>query len=181
MFDYNFYHDVPRLCVEGTLVLGERGLMRNDCVVYVEKGARVENGTCFWMGHGYKIHSKSSISIKDNCQISLESQIFDTDNHSLMKADGTIDRCTKPVAIGENTWIGNRVTIGKGVKLGVWTVVTSNSFVNKDSSGMELVILGGVPAKVIKTGVTRIWDVATQSQLYHSFREHPNEEMCNLK
>ena len=52
------------------------------------------------------------------------------------------------VEIGENCWIGARVTILDGVKIGNNSVVGAHSFVNKDVP--ENVVVAGCPAKIIK-------------------------------
>ncbi|MBR0072660.1 MAG: sugar O-acetyltransferase, partial [Bacteroidales bacterium] len=55
----------------------------------------------------------------------------------------------KPVRIGNDVWIGGNVTILPGVTIGNNVVVAAGSVVTKDVPDNTLV--GGVPAKVIKT------------------------------
>lgn len=58
-------------------------------------------------------------------------------------------RRTAPVKIGDNVWVGCNVTIFPGVTIGDYSVVAAGSVVTKDvPSG---VLVGGVPAKVIKS------------------------------
>ena len=54
-----------------------------------------------------------------------------------------------PVIIKKNAWIAINVTILPGVTIGEGAIVASGSLVNKDVPDNTLV--GGVPAKVIKT------------------------------
>ncbi len=54
-----------------------------------------------------------------------------------------------PVIIGKNCWLGNSVTITSGVTLGDNVTVGANSVVTKSFSSN--VVIGGVPAKIIKT------------------------------
>lgn len=55
---------------------------------------------------------------------------------------------TKSVKIGKNCWIGNSVTILAGVELGDNVTIGANSVVTK--SFPSNVVIGGVPAKVLK-------------------------------
>ncbi len=56
---------------------------------------------------------------------------------------------TAPVRIGKNVWIGSNATILAGATIGDGAVViAAGALVNKDVPHM--VVVGGVPAKVIK-------------------------------
>ncbi|MBR1543128.1 MAG: sugar O-acetyltransferase [Bacteroidaceae bacterium] len=55
----------------------------------------------------------------------------------------------KPVTIGNDVWIGGNVTILPGVTIGDNVVVAAGAVVTKDVPANSVV--GGVPAKVIKT------------------------------
>lgn len=55
---------------------------------------------------------------------------------------------TKSVKIGKNCWIGNGVTILAGVELGDNITIGANSVVTK--SFPANVVIGGVPAKILK-------------------------------
>jgi acetyltransferase-like isoleucine patch superfamily enzyme len=52
------------------------------------------------------------------------------------------------VIIGENVWIGDKVTILPGVEIGNGVVIGANSVVTKDIP--SYCVVGGNPAKVIK-------------------------------
>lgn len=54
----------------------------------------------------------------------------------------------KGVVIGNNVWLGDKVTVLPGVKIGDNVIVGANSVVSKDIP--DGVIAAGVPAKVIK-------------------------------
>lgn len=59
------------------------------------------------------------------------------------------DNKVTPIIIGRNCWLGANVTILPGVKLGDNTIVGANSVVTS-SFPDGCVIIGGVPARVIK-------------------------------
>lgn len=54
-----------------------------------------------------------------------------------------------PVCIGENVWIGDKVTILPNVTIGKGCIIAANAVVTKDVP--EYSVVAGVPAKVIKT------------------------------
>ncbi len=53
-----------------------------------------------------------------------------------------------PIVLGKNVWIGNKVTVTKGVRIGSNSVIAANSVVTKDVP--TNVIAGGTPARIIK-------------------------------
>lgn len=53
-----------------------------------------------------------------------------------------------PVEIGNNVWLGDKVTILSGVKIGDGAIIAANAVVTKDVPAYS--IAGGVPAKIIK-------------------------------
>lgn len=54
-----------------------------------------------------------------------------------------------PVVIDDNVWIGEKASIMPGVHIGKGTIIAANSVVTKDVP--PYCVVGGVPAKVIKT------------------------------
>lgn len=94
-----------------------------------------------------KIRCSKKIEIGDNCAISHDCTIMDSDVHNI---DGHNN--TKPVKIGNDVWIGTRVTILKGVNIGKGAVIAAGSIVTKDIP--DGCLAGGVPAKVIRENVT---------------------------
>ena len=57
-----------------------------------------------------------------------------------------------PIVIGKNVWIGANATIVPGVTIGNGSIIAAGAVVTKDVP--ENVVVGGVPAKIIKTVVT---------------------------
>ena len=74
-------------------------------------------------------------------RVSLISMNHDTNDYTKYIKDS-------PIQIGDNCWIGAGVIITAGVQLGNHTIVAAGAVVTKSFEGN--VIIGGVPAKVIK-------------------------------
>ena len=142
----NSNHETTCLCVEGKLILGERGFIRNGCIVCIRKKAVVRIGDDFLMINRSKIIAQNSITIGNKVLISWESQIFDSNCHYIYDSDGNVKRFTSPVFIGDYSWIGNRVTIIRAY-IGNYSIVASNSLVNKDFGDEDHCVYGGGTCK----------------------------------
>lgn len=94
-----------------------------------------------------KMICHKNIRIGNNVAISWEVQIMDTDFHYIDKKYPN----KKSIIIGDNVWVGSRVTIMKGVKIGSGAVVAAGSVVTK--SVPRNVLVAGVPAEIIKEDI----------------------------
>ncbi len=110
-------------------------------------GAKLELGKDSYINSDCKIRCHHKIVIGDNCSISHDFTIMDSDAHKL---NGVLK--TRPVSIGNHVWIGTRVTILSGVKVGNGAVVAAGSLVKDDIPEGSLV--AGVPAQIIKENVS---------------------------
>jgi len=143
--------------------LSEKGIITGDNVsiardsILVCTGVIAQKGTGIYIGNGTGINAgaylsgQGGIHIGNNVIIGPGVQIF-SENHNystpekLIKDQG-VNRTG--VTIGNNCWIGARVTILDGVTIGNGCVVAAGSVVTK--SVPNDTIVAGVPAKVLKS------------------------------
>jgi len=135
-----------RFC--GKLILKECGKNVN-----IEKDAVFSSKVC--LGNNSGIGIRASISgatfIGDNVMMGSDCIIY-TKNHEFSSID--IPMCQqgfqaeKPVYIGNDVWIGGRVTILPGVKIGNGVIIGAGSIVTKDIP--DYAIACGNPAVVKK-------------------------------
>lgn len=131
-----------RMDKDSTLNVKGNASFYYGCDIIIFEGASFSIGNSF-INSDAKIRCHKAITIGNNCVISHDLTIMDSNAHSL---NG--DKKTKPIIIEDNVWIGSRVTILSGVTIGNGAVIAAGSIVNKDVPPKCLV--GGVPAKVIK-------------------------------
>lgn len=102
-------------------------------------------------GIGVNAHFYGKVIIGDNVMIAPDCVIY-VRNHESSRLD--IPMCKqgsteeRPVVIGNDVWIGGRVIILPGVKIGDGAIVGAGSVVTRDVS--EYDIVAGNPARVIK-------------------------------
>lgn len=122
-FDFMYGADII-LFKNSRLILGKGSFINSDC----------------------KIRCHKEITIGNDCAISHDFTVMDSDAHEF---NGR--RNTNPVYIGNHVWIGTRVTILNGVTVGNGAVIAAGSVVVRDVPAGALV--GGIPAKVLKDKV----------------------------
>ena len=144
------------LRIEGKLVLGNDITINQGAVFSISRNAVVCIGDRVRFSERALLHSKESITIEDDCLIGWNTQIVDSDFHYIVN-DGILKYRNAPVYLGRNVWLANGVSIMKGACLPAYSVVASNSLVNKDfSRSGERCLFGGIPAKCLKQNVERL-------------------------
>ena len=129
-------------------------------LAYCGKNVNVERRSVF--GPGVSLGDNSGIgidcelygpvSIGNNVMMGPEVVIY-TSGHRFDRIDipmmqqGPTEK--EPVEIGNDVWIGRRVMIMPGVKIGDGCVIGAGAVVTKDVPDYSVV--GGVPAKIIKS------------------------------
>ena len=114
-----------------------------------DNGKNIHVGDYFLANYNVTILDIREVKIGDNVMIAPNTLIT-TVNHPLnpmgrRKHLGV----AKPVKIGNDVWIGANVVILPGVTIGNNVVVAAGAVVTKDIQ--DNVLVGGIPAKVIKT------------------------------
>ncbi len=119
--------------------------------VNIAKGQNISIGENSGIGENSYIVAMDKVTIGDNVMIGPELMLL-TGNHGY--EDETkllIDQkiITKPIEIGNDVWIAARVIILPGVNVGNRVIIAAGSVVTKNIPSN--VIVGGNPAKIIKT------------------------------
>lgn len=142
----------------GTIVFKGGGYIGTGTKICVSKNAVLKIGNNFKITDFVNIGCYNYIMIGNNCRITHRCQIFDTNYHYIANMKLKQVKCkTMTVKIGNSCWICNSSTISPGTILPDYTIVGSNSLVNRDySSILQYSLIAGIPAKFICSDVLRV-------------------------
>ena len=127
--------------------------INGDFSFYTGCSVAIHSGAELILGSGYINHRASlecyhRIVIGDGVAIAKGVTIRDSDAHSINGQS----RISAPIIIGNRVWIGANAMVLKGVTIGDGAVIAAGAIVTRDVPSASLV--AGVPARVIKSGVT---------------------------
>lgn len=114
---------------------------------YADYGQNITVGKNVFINSGCCFQDQGGIEIGDNVLIGQQ-VVIATLNHDL-QPNKRANMLPAPVKIGNGVWIGAHATILSGVTIGDSAVIAAGAVVNKDVPAYTVV--GGVPAKIIKT------------------------------
>ncbi len=150
---HRYNHSRPDEKTERQAILKE--LLGAGETAYIEPTFRCDYGYNIFLGKDFYANfdcvmlDVCPIHIGDNCMLAPGVHIY-TATHPIDAAQRISGvEYGKPVTIGHNVWIGGRAVINPGVTIGDNAVIASGSVVVKDVPSN--VVVGGNPAKVIKT------------------------------
>ncbi|MDY2736945.1 sugar O-acetyltransferase [Intestinibacter sp.] len=109
-------------------------------------GKNITVGKNVFINSGCKFQDQGGITIGDGSLIG-HNVVLATLNHDL-NPEKRSNMHPAPIIIGENVWIGSNSTILPGVTIGDGVIIAAGAVVTKDVPAN--VIVGGVPAKIIK-------------------------------
>lgn len=121
--------------------------------VDISKNIRVSHHTKLGNNSGIGVGSLfyGHVTIGDNVMIGPQCWIY-TQNHETSRTDIPMrlqgPQKERPVVIGDDVWIGGRVTILPGVKIGGGSIIGAGAVVSKDIP--EYAVAVGNPAQVVK-------------------------------
>ncbi len=114
---------------------------------YTDFGKNITIGNNVFINAGCKFQDQGGIVIGDGALIG-HNVVLATLNHDLAP-EKRQQLHPAPIRIGCGVWIGANATVTSGVTIGDYAVVAAGAVVNRDVPAYTVV--GGVPARVIKT------------------------------
>ena len=134
---------------QGEIRVGDRVVLLSrplPIVLHTLAGGRLDIGDRTVLNYGVDISAVEHVTIGADCLLGTQVSILDNDFHELTARDRMPE--SRPVVIGDGVWLGNRVMILPGVKIGAGAAVGAGSVVMTDIPERCLAL--GNPARVIK-------------------------------
>lgn len=113
---------------------------------YTDCGKNISVGKNVFINSGCRFQDQGGITIGDGTLIG-HNVVLATLNHELDPSKRSTMH-PAPIVIGKNVWIGANATVVPGVTIGEGSVIAAGAVVTRNVP--ENVIVGGVPAKIIK-------------------------------
>ena len=151
---------IAELMLDGEIIFNGSVYFGKDCFVYVKKDAVLEMGHMSLMASRGKIICTNRITFGAYTRIGSESQVMDTNFHPIINTQTNLSYpMTAPIELGSYNWLSNRVTIFSKTKTPDYCIIGSNSVCSKDYSSLgSNILIGGVPAVLVKENISRDWN-----------------------
>lgn len=148
---------------------------QKDVRIFGGANLTVLTGGVFFMKQGSLLGDNTIIVVENSIELGVRSTITygsvmtDTNSHFTITMDGkTISKLNAPIVIGDYNWICNNASIKAGTKTPHHMIAAASySVLTKDytKSVAPYSIIGGCPAKLLKEGVARIFDVDYEKKI----------------
>lgn len=135
----------------GKLILEGSAFLANGCYVRVGKGAKMVLGNMFGANSNCFIYASNQISFGKAVLLGWDNELIDSDGHDIW-VNGVAVEKTQPINIGNHVWITSHVRVSKGVSIADDCIVAKGAIVTKKHI-VPRTLIGGIPAKDIRTGV----------------------------
>ena len=126
-----------RIIVFGTAVSSEFIAHEGGCI-------SVGDGT--FINYGTSVSAHKRVAIGKNCHIGQYAIINDNDYHDVLNKTSLPE--SRPVVLEDGVWLGARVIVLKGVRIGRDSVIGAGSVVTRDIPARSIAV--GQPARVIR-------------------------------
>ena len=136
--------------VSGTLIINGKTSFGRGSRISIGKEGTLTIGREFMITGRSTIICQKEITFGNDCLLSWDILIMDTDFHHITNLSGDIINAPRPIHIGNHVWIGCRNTILKGVTISDDVIISANSTITKSiaekhcaigGSGKEITIL----------------------------------------
>lgn len=131
------------------LIVGQNVMIHRGTKIVVHENGTLKINDYTYINENSRVHCKKCISIGRRCAISWNTNILDTDIHTIQYFKDGKNNHDYGVNIGNEVWIGANTTILKGTVIENNCIVAANSLVMGRLKSRY--IYGGNPCKELKT------------------------------
>ncbi len=136
--------------VSGTVSFGGKASIGHGSKISVRGDLHLGDG--FNMTAESTIVCAKEIRFGDDCLLSWDILVMDTDEHPLYNKDNERINPDKAIQVGDHVWIGCKCVLLKGAVVSDNTVVAAGTLLTSSFSG-EHQVIGGNPPSVLKNDV----------------------------
>lgn len=136
----------------GTVIFKGNAIIGHGCKISIGEKGVLEFGKNISVTAETEIIAYDTIVFGNDCLISWDCLIMDTDMHEIFDKSGNQINQSKPIVIGNKVWIGCRSVILKGTKISDNSVIGTNSLITKDISDKSGVFAGN-PVRFLRSDI----------------------------
>lgn len=139
--------------VRGTIIFKGSANIGHGAKISVDKYGKLIFGKNFYMTAESSILVTNWVEFGDDCLLSWDILIMDSDFHYIKNQEGEVINLSSPIIIGNKVWIGCRNLIMKGAYIPKNCIIGANSVLTKKLE-YENALYAGNPIKVLKKNVS---------------------------
>lgn len=135
----------------GKIIVEGKARFGQGVRLWIDEGAVLTIGDNFYCNKNCLFRVYDNVSFGKDVLFGWNIELNTTDGH-YVKIGNKEKQNHSPIALGNHIWVASHVILGKGTVLPDDTVVAECSLVN-DSFSERNSLIGGIPAKVLRTDV----------------------------
>lgn len=142
--------------IAGTVIFKGKADIGHGSKISVGESGTLILGENFTVTAESTIITYSEVQFGNNCLLSWDILVMDTDLHKIRNSSGAILNEPQPILIGNDVWIGCRSLILKGATIPNGCIIGANSTISKKLESESCLYVGS-PAKCIREDIT--WEM----------------------
>lgn len=166
--------DINSLSILGEVRYGDNVVVRQGAKWKIS--GHISIGSNCMIADNVTLFVSTDVVFEDSCVIAFNTMLMDSDVHYMLNVQNrTVNNNCKPIYIGHGSWIGSYTMIKKGTRLPPYTIVVGPySSLSKDYREIlpEYPMIGGNPARLIKSGYREINNGKKELYLNDYFKSH---------
>ena len=156
------------LTIQGNVWIGTAVHLLVESTGHLTMGQTTRLGSCA------SLYCNKEVTIAENTGIASFVEITDSNYHYMKNTiDQSISPFVKPVFIGSKNYICSRVAILPGTMTPNNITIAYGTVCNKDYRDIipENSVIAGIPAKLVKENIVRIFDFEKEAEISRYFKE----------